>query len=447
MQEAISLPFTSTDPPRAQLLIADAVMVHPGKIIAHAGIAVEQGRIVAVGRVEKIRSDFPRITEQYFPGHILCPGFVNAHTHLELSFLCGKIPGPIAFPDWVLQLFDAMPPPADAAEVIKAATQHGIAQCLRFGVTTVGDITRWPEITRPTLAGGPLRAVSFGEITALGKHRHTLPARLEAAVNAHGAGEHVSIGLSPHAPYSVEGPALRQVVTAAEKRQFPLAMHLAENAEEREFLAALDGPLGRSWPLMQRLDILDEDVPRFIGGPIRWACHYGLLSDQRQKKVAGLRPISIVLAHVNYADDAELKIVADSGASVAWCPRTRDYFGHARRGEYPWRNMLARQIPVCVATDSLASNPDLSVLREARFVLERHPDISPVALMEMITTQAAQALGLSEQVGRLAAGFSADAVLLPLNICADASATDICTAIVRTAMEPTAVWAMGRRVK
>ncbi len=441
------MPFFSTDMLRRQMFVADALMTHPGEIIVHAGMAVEHGRIMAVGPVDQLRSRFSGITEQHFPGHLLCPGFVNAHTHLELSFLCGKIPGPIAFPDWVLQLFAQMPHPDDTANVIAHAARQGAAECIRFGVTTVGDITRWPEFTRPKLAGGPLRVVSFGEITALGKRRDLLQARLDAALSSQAADEYVSIGVSPHAPYSVEGPALRKVVTAAEIHQVPLAMHLAENTEEGAFLATLDGPLGRSWPLMQKLDILDEQVPRFVGGPIRWGRQYGLLSHKNLKKSAGLHAISIVLAHVNYADDAELKILADSGASVAWCPRTHAYFGHHRRGEHPWKKMLDRSIPVCLATDSLASNPDLSLLREARHVWQCHPEISPVVLMEMITTRPAQALGLSEHIGRLAAGFSADAVLLPLDTSTGMDTSAICAAMVHNAPEPAAVWVMGRRVK
>ncbi|NNM87808.1 MAG: amidohydrolase family protein, partial [Phycisphaerae bacterium] len=169
--------------------------------------------------------------------------------------------------------------------------------------------------------------------------------------------------------------------------------------------------------------------------------------EKSREDVTGLSSVPVVLAHVNYADDADLNILAGSGASVAWCPRTHAYFDHPRRGEHPWRKMLAHCIPVCLATDSLASNPDLSLLREARHVLRCHPQTSPVVLMEMITTLPAQALGLSQQVGRLAAGFSADAILLPLDRSVGTDANAVCQAIVHNAPEPDAVWVMGRRVK
>lgn len=423
-----------------QILTADLVIPSPGVLIADGGIAMEHGRIVVVGPVEQLRKHYAGVAVRHFPGHVLCPGFINAHTHLELSYLQGKIPGPARFPDWVEALLAAAPDPQSAATILPAAARLGAKESIRVGVTTVGDITRWPGHSRPVLKDGPLRVVSFGEITALGKRRNTLASRLAVAADSADATEYLTVGLSPHAPYSVEGPILEQIVALAGSRHFPLAMHLAENAQEAEFLAALTGPLGRQWGLMQTLDLLDAHVPQFTGGPIRWARHYGLLDAPRSLG------IPVVLAHVNYADAAELKVLAECGASVAWCPRTHAYFGHDRSGPHPWRQMAAQSINVCLATDSLASNPDLSPLREARYVLENQPDSSPAELFAMITTRPAAALGLADTIGRLAPGFSADALMLPLNISPGASSDRVHEALVRTAPEPSAVWVMGRQV-
>ena len=118
-----------------------------------------------------------------------------------------------------------------------------------------------------------------------------------------------------------------------------------------------------------------------------------------------------MLAHVNYVDDGELEVLAESGVHVAYCPRTHAAFGHS---PHRFAEMLARGINVCVGTDSLASNPSLSVLEELRFVYRQHPDISPVTMLEMGTTGAARALGMEARVGEIAPGKAADLTVVPL---------------------------------
>jgi cytosine/adenosine deaminase-related metal-dependent hydrolase len=84
-----------------------------------------------------------------------------------------------------------------------------------------------------------------------------------------------------------------------------------------------------------------------------------------------MRPV--LLAHVNYADDADLELLAGSSASVVYCPRTHAFFGHA---PHRYREMLARGINVCLGTDSLASNDTLSILDEMRFLRMMDADSS-----------------------------------------------------------------------
>jgi cytosine/adenosine deaminase-related metal-dependent hydrolase len=97
--------------------------------------------------------------------------------------------------------------------------------------------------------------------------------------------------------------------------------------------------------------------------------------------------------------------------SVVYCPRTHAAFGHP---PHPFREFLARGVRVCLGTDSLASNPDLDILTEARFVRARYPDFRGDQLLRMITLSGAEALGWSDETGSLEAGKSADFVLVPL---------------------------------
>src|SRR5262249_9817141 len=155
-----------------------------------------------------------------------------------------------------------------------------------------------------------------------------------------------------------ETPALEAILHRALLKKLPIAMHLAELPDEDAFLRDQSGPLGHEWDLMQKMDILDDQIPTFDGGPIRWAQFCGLL-------ITDPRDLPILLAHVNYCDDAELALLAASHANVIYCPRTHHYFRHP---PHRYREMLAAKINVCLGTDSLASNPDLSLLREAQFL-------------------------------------------------------------------------------
>jgi cytosine/adenosine deaminase-related metal-dependent hydrolase len=69
---------------------------------------------------------------------------------------------------------------------------------------------------------------------------------------------------------------------------------------------------------------------------------------------------------------------------------------------------------VALGTDSLASNPDLDILAEARFLRQHYPEVAPAALLRMLTLNGAEALGAGGVTGSLTTGKSADLVMLPL---------------------------------
>lgn len=431
-------------PPTSQaqgfLLAADAVLADAHTLWPQAALRISHGMIAETGPLAQMTASHPHLPLTRLTEHVLIPGLINAHTHLELSFARGLIPPPRHFADWVLQLVELLPSEDEAERRICTATRDGVRECLTSGVTTAGDISRFTALTRRTLAETPLRTVSYGEITALGRSRDFLEKRLSVATDRSLESRRLDIGLSPHAPYSVEGPALRRIVDAAIAERMPLAMHLAELAEESEFLSSLDGPLGRDWELMKRLDLLDNRIPLSPAGPVGWAAEWGLL-----KRDEGTMP-AVVLAHCNYLSDADISQIAAARASVAFCPRTHDYFGHSAESEHPWRRLQAAGVNVCLATDSLASNPDLSLLREAQWLLNRHPSISPNLLLEMMTTAGAAAIGLAGRAGSLHAGCHADILAFSPPGASCGSAQAVAEWLVKTAAMPSGVWVAGEPV-
>jgi aminodeoxyfutalosine deaminase len=411
----------NADPPR--LLAAAWVAPMDGPLISDGGVLVAGARIFAVGKSSALRRAHPDATVEELPGAILTPGLVNAHTHLELSDL-RQDARPEGFVPWILSVMARMPRPGEASpQVTEHAVATGVSQCLRFGVTTVGDISKQCMWTRPALRNGPLHVISFGEIQAMAGRRGLLEERLAAAVNTSQESDWLTVGLTPHAPYTVEPDGYRRCLAWSKQTGRPLATHLAENPEEAEFLADQTGPFRHLWEA--GVNAWDENVPRFAGGPIRLARYLGLLDHPT------------LLAHVNYCDDEELAMIAAGRASVVYCPRTHAWFGHP---PHRWRDMLRRGINVAVGTDSCASSRDLNLLDDLRLIRRLAPDAPAEQLWHMATLSAAKALERDPDIGSITPGKRADLVAFA------ASGKQPLEELLENQSLPLRVWINGRPI-
>ena len=383
--------------------------------IRDGAVVIAGDRILDLGPSLEISKRYPGAQTVDLTNCTLLPGLVNAHTHLELS-LVPRPPAvaPGGFVGWLEQIIAAQTDPV-------AAVYDGGEQCLRFGVTTVGDISRQPDIVRPILRDSPLRVVSFGEVSAMAKRRALLDDRLGKAADSRFQSPRLQTGISPHAPYSIEADGYRLSLQTAQQNKFPLTTHLAETPFEAAFLSHHTGPFRDLW---NSLDGWDDQVQGYNGGPIRFAQSLGLLN------------YPTLLAHVNYCDNEELKILARGRASVVWCPRTHDYFGHP---PHRWQAMHARGINIAVGTDSCASSGDLNLVDDLRLIHRQSPEVPSDHLWRLVTTRAAKALGLSDGCGILAKDSFADIVAF------STTSDDPLTEILENPILPLATWAAGSR--
>jgi cytosine/adenosine deaminase-related metal-dependent hydrolase len=391
-------------------------------LIRDGALLLRNGWIAAVGSATELLEIHPDAQVEDVGSKILLPGLVNAHCHLELS-KCPRLESvaPGEFVSWLKNLMkatriEAAELPASVADNVK----EGIRQCLQFGVTAVGDISRQCELSRPLLAASPLRAVSYGEVIAMAQRREFLEPRLAIAINPKGRNDHLSIGVSPHAPYSVENDGYRRCREVARVQNLALATHLAETPFEAEFLKSHTGPLREFWDW---LGAWDNHVLKFDGGPIRFA------------RTVGLLDYPTALAHVNYCDDEELAILSRGKASVVYCPRTHAYFQHP---PHRWREMLAKGINVAIGTDSCASSPNLNLVDDLRLLHKIAPEMPVDQLWQMATTRAAQAIGMENSVGSLKRGRRADLVAF------DAVGENPLKNILESDVLPSGVWIDGK---
>jgi cytosine/adenosine deaminase-related metal-dependent hydrolase len=330
----------------------------------------------------------------------IVPGLVNAHAHLEFSALAKPLglPG-MPFPAWIRAVVEwrQSADARSAAHAPAAATCAGLAASARFGVTAIGEMARggWPV---EVFAAAPIETVAFWESIGLnGERARGQPELARNHLEAPGAAARLTRGLAPHAPYTVRLDLLDRLVQLAIDRGAPVAMHLAESPEELELLASGTGPF---------VDLLEG-----LGAWDAAAIPRGTRPRDYLERLAKA-PRSLVV-HGNYLQTDELQFVADRAdrMSLVVCPRTHAYFGHAR---HPLPRLLACGGNVAVGTDSLASNPDLNLWEELKFIAREFPEISPATILEMGTCRGARALGLEDRIGAIAPGSLANLAVIDL---------------------------------
>lgn len=349
-----------------------------GPLLANGVLTIAGERIVSVepsdGRTADV--DLGEVA--------ILPGFVNAHTHLDLSGLRSQCPPSADFTSWLRQVIAHRR--GTTPEQIEVDIRAGLAESVRHGTTLLGDVSgdggSWD-----VLANAPLRAVVFREMLGLPEARASGAwERLDRWLASRLATPTCRPGVSPHAPYSVRA----SLFFAAATRGVPVAVHLAETAAEQELLMLRRGSFV---PFLRDLDVWEPS---------------GLAEDTQHvlNLLNGLSPT--LLVHCNYLDpDANIP----RNCSIVYCPRTHTAFGHS---PHPFRHFLQRGIRVALGTDSLASNPDLGILAEMRHLHRQHPDVPGDVVLRMATLWGAEALGWAEETGSLEAGKSADLVVVPL---------------------------------
>lgn len=361
-------------------------------------VSIAGGRIAAVGSAA---ASHVAASETFDLGDVaILPGLVNAHTHLEFSDLAAPLGHRgMSLCDWIpLVVADRLRAGRDA----DAAVRAGIAESARFGVTAIGEIAQ-RDWSADAVASLPLAVNVYRELIGLGCERVD---ELCAAAREHAARmpppARWRAAASPHAPYSVSLDVVRRLA------DLPLAMHVAESREEVELLAAACGPMramlesfgvwregyfGRGGVLQRPVDVL-----RALAG------------DPKQPAPTA----TALVVHGNYLDAAAMDFLAAAPRPmfVVYCPRTHAYFGHE---PYPLAELLRRNIPVAVGTDSHASNPDLSILAELRHVARRFPDLPSTQVLAMATTTGASALMRGDECGSIEVGKFADLAVVELD--------------------------------
>jgi len=343
------------------------------------------GVIVAVGPRAALRAAHAALPETRGEGTLL-PGLVNAHTHLELSALAGRVPGGGGVIAWTRALAGQLREAPDHDDV-GAAAETAARNAKALGTAAVGDVGNGTAGWRALGAVG-LQGLFFHELVG-SREARTGDALADAERERAALPERparVAAVPAPHAPYSV-GPALLQrIFAAAAAAGLPTSIHLAEDPDELSLLR--DGSGG--WP----------DVLRALGV-------------SPEERSPGLEPCAYVasrggfdgrhpplLVHMVHASADDRRRAREAGATVVLCPRSNLHIG-GRLPDVP--ALLDDGVALALGTDSLASAPDLSLWAELSVLAHAFPAIPPRVWLHAATAGGARALGLPA-LGTLAPG-------------------------------------------
>jgi cytosine/adenosine deaminase-related metal-dependent hydrolase len=370
-----------------RVVCADAIFTGEDRPLGDAAVVLdERGTVLDVGASHDVLPRNGGASVEKVRG-VLLPGLVNAHAHVELSGLRGKIQGGAGFVPWVERMIGLRS--AERPEEDEAAIERAAAELDAFGTVAVGEVTNTLAAV-PALARRGIEGAIFHEV--FGLDREQALCRLENlerdAASPEGClpAPGFTYAPAPHTVYTTHPDVVRRVLASARERGARTTVHLAEHPAERVFLESGGGAFF-DFAKRMRFPVQAFPVPR--RGPIAAAADLGLLAPD------------VVLVHLTDAHSEELDRVARAGAPVVVCPRS-NLFIEVKLP--PLREMLRAGIMPALGTDSLASNLSLDVLAEARALGDRFPNVPKATLLTMATAAGARALGRPD-LGRIAKGL------------------------------------------
>jgi aminodeoxyfutalosine deaminase len=387
------------------------MIVRARTVVTMDGPPIENGAVVISGDRVLDVGEFPELSGRHSGQELvdlgeqaLLPGLINAHCHLDYTCLRRKIPPQKSFAGWIRAIN------AEKAKLSEqdylASIADGFAEAKRFGTTTIANLTAFPELIPQV--NPPIRTWWFAELIDVRDPNRTselVALAIDAMKRAKDSGG--GIGLAPHALFTASANLYRCCEEIAQGENILLTTHLAEAREEMSMFNDASGPL--------------YEFLKSIGRDMSDCGHETPFA--RFAKVAGARagrslPTEWIVAHLNELAESDFELLVKFARKfhVVHSPRSHDYFAHS---PFQFERLRALGFNICLGTDSLASNADLSLFAEMRALQRSEPALSPKEVLEMVTRNAALALGNPQALGRIHTNCFADLIAIPCSGAAD----------------------------
>jgi 5-methylthioadenosine/S-adenosylhomocysteine deaminase len=354
------------------------------RVIEDGGIAVAQGRIVAIGPRAEIESRYSSRQRVVATGKVITPGLINGHTHVPMVLFRG-LADDLDLQEWLTKYIFPAEAKNVTEEFVRVGARLGLAEMIRGGTTTYCDMYYFEDAIADETAKAGVRGV-LGETiidfpVADNKTNAEGMAYVEKFVARWKGHALIIPAIAPHAPYTVSEEHLKAARAFSDRTGAPIVTHISETKRE-----------------------VDDSVKAKGASPVAYLERIGFLNDR------------VIAAHMVWPQGTDIAILKQRGVGVVHNPQSNMKLAS---GVAPVPRMLTEKLFIGLGTDGAASNNDLNMWEEMDTVAKLHKVftgdpkvISAQEAFELATIRGAQALHLEKEIGSLESGKRADLLVI-----------------------------------
>ncbi len=318
-----------------------------------------------------------------FYNGIITPGFVNAHCHLELSYMKNRIPEKCGLDQFVFHLTKIR---NETSEYIHNAIENSHNEMIRNGIVAVGDISNTSD-SFPIKMGSNIKYHTFLEI--FGRKPGDADKILNDSLNLSSiilkSFPHPH-SIVPHSPYSVSTELFKKINSLDDND--PVSIHNQESLGEILLFKEKRGSL---------FEMLTSMAPELKDWIPQQESSLEFIFDVITK------PGKLLLVHNTFTEDSDIQRAGNYNGDVFWifCPNANLYI----ENKLPDIPLFVKENQnIALGTDSLASNHQLSILEEMKTITKHFPEVSLSELIKWGTLNGAMALNMDNEIGSIEVG-------------------------------------------